>query len=212
MLFILFDLLLLAIVIVSVAVGVKKGAVKIFLSLLAIIIAAYLADFLSYPVAAFVNNTFFEPKIIKSVNVAINDSTTTLAEALPEFITDNCDEFGLNLEQTNVVDSKQFVEDSISPIIENAIASIAVILLFVILLILFNILVKLVNNLVKWSFFGGLNKLLGALFGAITGCVIVLMVCYVCYKTFLSYGKGLWFITEKTLNHSYLYNIIIDIF
>ncbi len=207
-----FDLILILIIVVGIIIGVRKGVVKIFLSLLAFAVAAYLANFLSLPAAVFVNNTFFEPKIIKAVETSVDGSVESLKDALPDFIVNNSDKLGLSLETSNIIDAEKFVNDSISPIIEEAISGIIMFILFIVFAIVLNFLVNIINKLVKVSFLGKINKFLGAVCGALSGIIIVTVICLLCEKTCGIGGKGLFIISEGTLNSSYIYNFLTNIF
>lgn len=212
MTYLVFDLILALIIIFGIFIGVRKGAVKIFLSLLAFITAILLANYLSTPIASFINKTYFEPKIIKTIETSVDNSVDSVKNALPDFIVDNSDKYGITFEGENIIDAEQFVTESISPIIEEAISTIAMFVLFIVFVFVLNILVNVINKLVKISFLGKINKFLGSVFGALSGCAIVIAVCLICEKTATLSGKGLFFIPEGTLESSYIYNFLISIF
>lgn len=212
MTYLIFDLLLLIIIVVGIFIGAHKGAIKIFLSFIAIIVAAYLAHFLSTPTAVFVNNTFFEPKIVNAVENSVNSSTESIKEALPDFIINNSERLGIDLDTNNIIDADKFVNESVSPIIEDAVSGILQFVLFIILAIVLNLCVKLINKLVKGSFLTKPNKFFGGVFGAATGVVIIIVLLMLCERTCEISGKGLWIISETTLNQSYIYNFYTGIF
>lgn len=206
------DLILFAVVVTGILLGIKKGVISIFLSMTSLAVSAYLANIFSMPVAVFINNTFVEPKIINTVDKSINSSIGSIKDALPGFIVNNSEKLGLNLESENIISADSFVKESISPLIEETISSIAMIILFIIFAFLLSIVVKIINKLIKISFLGKINKVFGGIFGAVLGIIIVIIICLICKTTYTVSGKGLFLFDENALENSYIYNFLIDIF
>jgi len=210
--FLLVDAALVVIMLICIIIGIKKGAVKIIFTLLSLILAAYLAFLLSTPAARIINSTFFEPKIVNAVESSINGSAESIVEALPDFVVKNSVKFGLDLNNTQIIDANNFVDESISPIIIETVSGILMFILFIILTVLFGFIVKIINKIVKISFLGKFNKLLGALFGFANGLIFVALATVLIRETFSLSGKGLWFIPEAVLNKTFIYNFFDNLF
>ncbi len=207
-----FDLILIAVILISVFIGVKKGAMKVILSLLAFVVAAYLAYTLSTPFATFINNSFIQPAVIKSVDSAITNTTESIEDALPDFIADNADVLGININADSIINAEEFVQNTISPSVVKIVSSFSMFIIFIILAIVMNFVATLVNKIIKVSFLGGINKLLGGVFGAITGCVIIFVICFALkYAVYLS-GDEAKLISKEVLDKSFLFRLFTGIF
>ncbi len=207
-----FDIILVAIILLCVFIGMKKGAMKVILSLVAFVVAAYLAYALSSPFAAFVNNKFVEPAVIRSVDSAISRTSESIEDALPDFIADNAETFGINLDSGSIVNATDFVQKSVSPAVVKVVSSISMFIIFIVLAIALNFVASLLNKIIKVSFLGGLNKLLGGIFGALTGCIILIVVCFVLkYAVYLS-GDEAKLITKAVLDNSIFFKFFTGIF
>lgn len=207
-----FDIILVAVILISVIIGMKKGAMKVILSLVAFVVAAYLAYTLSSPFATFINNKFVEPAVIRSVDSAITDTTQSIEDALPDFIADNADVLGINLNADSIINASDFVQSTVSPMVIKIVSSVAMFVIFIILAIVLNFVASLANKIIKVSFLGGLNKLLGGVFGALTGCIIIFVICFALkYAVYLS-GDDAKLISKEILDNSLLYRFFTGIF
>lgn len=212
-----FDVILAAIIVIGAFVGIKRGAVKIVLSLIAFIAAAYLAYFLSAPVGGFINSKYIVPSISRDIYEAVDNGEEPSA-VLPDYIISASHKLGVDLNsirtdrQATQEEITSFVDTHFSPFMLSVVSTLLIIILFLIFSVIFNLLVKIVNKLVKHSFVGGLNTLLGAVFGALNGCVIAAVVCLIISLT-VKYSVNLPFnITEETVNSSLFYSIFLYIF
>ncbi|MEE0945479.1 MAG: CvpA family protein [Acutalibacteraceae bacterium] len=208
----LIDIILLAIIAICIFIGSRKGAVKVLLSLAAFVVAAYLAYSLSTPFATFINNKFVEPSIINSVESAISDTAQNFEDVLPDFIVKNADSLGISLNTDSIINASDFVQKSISPSVIKLISSIALLVMFIIFAVVLNFLATIVNKIIKVSFLGKINKLLGGIFGALTGCIIIIVLCFVLKYTVYLSGEEAKLISNEALQNSFIYKTFIDIF
>ena len=205
------------IVLIGLFIGIKKGAVKIILSLVAFVLAAYLAYFLATPVACYINERFVTPSISNSVYESMVNGNEP-SQVLPDFILENANKLGADLDGIGVYDSitleqvTDYVEEHLAPFFENLLTTVSIIALFIIFSIIFNLIVSLLNKLIKNSLLGGINSFLGAVFGALNGCVIVAVICLV-LSIAVKYTPSLPFnITEETHNSSIFFGLFDNIF
>lgn len=208
---IILDIVFLAIILLCVIIGIRRGAIKTVLSVVAFLIAVYLAYIIATPFASFLCGKFVEPKIIESVNISISDSSKSIEDALPDFIVKNSDKLGIEIGELNSFNSSSFVKASITPVIVEIASAILMILLFVILAFFLTLTVRIINKLINLSIFGGLNKFLGGIFGAISGVIVVFVLCILLKNAVLLWGNVLSFIDSTTLNGSKIYNLLIGI-
>ncbi len=205
------------IIIIGIVFGIKRGAVKIVFSLIAFVLAAYLAYFFSTPLATFINGKFIAPSVSSDIYEAVRNGENP-ADTLPGYITENAEKLGVDLNDlqlTSVISEDSvisFVNSKISPIVISVLSTIFIIILFIAFSILLNLFVNLFNKLIKCSFVGGLNSFLGAIFGALNGLVITAVICLIISLT-MKYGFIYPFnITEETVKSSFFYSIFLYIF
>ncbi len=200
------DVVLLAILAVSVFLAYKKGFIKTLFSLVGGLIAVILALHLCTPVAAWLNEKFIEPTIRTTVLTAVNGSA--LAENYDEAINsidvvDRLQEMPeslrafletLNVDVNSIVDSANKVQENsvavkeklidsivtpVSETLSKAIALIGLILIFFVLLFVASRLLDAVFRLLPFG--KKVNKAGGVIFGALRGLLIVLVFGAVVY-------------------------------
>lgn len=216
---IILDLIFVGIIILSIIIGIKKGAVKIILSVVAFVVSMFLAYTLSTPVANLINNSFIEPKIIE--NLSENDITNAqdIIDIIPSFIRNDANKYEAELNSAaneilsndNIDAEKSIVKSTISPIIIKLISGICILVLFLLFSVILNIFASIINKLIGHGILGSINALLGAAFGIIEGCIIVFALCFL-ISAFLRYNGSFLGIEPDKIENSYLYTFFINIF
>lgn len=200
------DVLVVAIIALSVFLAYKKGLIKTLFSLVGGIAAVVLAVSLSGPVASWLNTQFIEPTVRDTVLTAVNGSSLgqsydeainsvdvagklqEMPENLRMFLENlnvDIDEIVASAEETreNSIAAKEALIDSIvvpvSQTISKAIALIGLALIFFILLF---VATRLLDTVFRVLPFGkSFNKVGGILFGAIRALLIVMLFGAVVY-------------------------------
>ncbi len=217
MTYLILDIIFSLILVISVIVGIKKGAIKIFLSLLSTVCAAFLTYCFGASLSTYIYSKFIEPSLINKIYSSIQNSNTS-SEVLPKFITKSADNFGIELDKlrlTNSVskeDVAELVENNLRSTIYGILNLIVSVILFIILLILLKLILNLFNKLVKYSFVSGVNSLLGGVFGVLNGIVIITLLCFVfalCFKNNVTMPT---FISEESVNNSLFFRLFSYIF
>ncbi|MBE6739980.1 MAG: CvpA family protein [Ruminococcaceae bacterium] len=211
------DIIFSLIVIIGAIIGIKKGAVKIFLSLLSTICAAFLTYFFSTGITSYLCNNFIEPLIVNKIHASLENNDVSKA-VLPDFITKSADNF--NVELDNLRLSNSVSKETVSSLVENnlskpvfAIINIIVsIILFIVFLLILKFFFNLFNKLVKHSFVKGVNSFLGGVFGFVNGIVIIVVICFIlsiCFKNALSMPS---YFSENSVNNSLFYRLFLYFF
>lgn len=211
------DLFFTAIIIVGIFLGIKKGAVKIILSLVALIVAAFLAYYLSTPTAVFLNNKYITLSISSDIYESL-ESGEEPSSVLPDYINDLAEKSGINLDSlilNNTINKEnisKIVDSHLSESITRVVSAVLIPVFFIIFSFILKLFVNIFSKLVKHSFVGGINSLLGAIFGALNGCVIVTVICII-ISLLIKYSAISYFnISEETVNSSLIYSIFLYIF
>ncbi len=220
---IIFDLIFLAIVVVTVLFSAKHGFVRTLLELAGFIAAFVIAFSVSTPIAEYTYDNFIGPSVIKAMGEVIVNNTTNLSEsitsAIPESTMKIIEFFGIKeVEITNAVvpnltNGATNVADTISnevlrPSITGVISAVLNLLLIIILIPLFKWLAKFINKLFSYSFVGKLNKTLGGVLGILKGIAFCVIICVVINFILSLNQNGFWVITNDNLDSSVVYSTI----
>lgn len=217
MTYLFFDIFFSLILIISFIVGIKKGAVKIFLSLLSTVCAAFLTYCFGVSISIYIYSKFIEPSLINRIFSSLQNSDTS-KEVLPDFIIKSADNFGVELDKlrlTNSVskeDVADLVENNLRSTINGILNIVVSVLLFILLLILLKFVLNLFNKLVKYSFVRGVNSLLGGVLGVVNGIVIIILLCFVfalCFKNNVTLPT---FFSEENVKNSLFFRLFLYIF
>ncbi len=197
-----FDLVMLAVIIVFIVVGCLRGAIKTILSFAGGIVSLFLSAVIGKALAMAVYDAFFKQSILDKISTAVTDviksGTNNIGDsvvsALPEFIRNLIgDEIINNIGNMTVDPSQKIatnvatsVEQVISPLFVAMITVIIAIILFVILKVLLGILFHCADFLNNIPVVGTANKIAGGVLGAVYGVVIVFCVTVVisCFSSF----------------------------
>ncbi|MBQ8892983.1 MAG: CvpA family protein [Clostridia bacterium] len=203
---IILDILVAAIIVLSVFLAYKKGLIKTLFSLVGGIAAVVLAVTMSAPVANWLNEEFVGPAVRNTVLTAVNgsDLNAKYDQALESVdvvgklkdMPENLREFleNLNVDIDDIIDSAgqskadslaakekliDSIADPVSAAISKAIALIALVIVFFILLL---VATRLLDTVFRVLPFGkSLNKAGGLIFGVIRAALIVMVLGAVVY-------------------------------
>lgn len=186
------DLAFVALIVVNVIDGRKKGFVKMLLSFAATILSWLIAAELSQPIALWANESFVHGWISSSIENAIASSlgngTNAIIEAIPDYIANAAEIAGVSLQNlaiqlSNVVDSAQAAE-KIYTVVESTfvIPAIRIVAFFIVYAVaerILAVLIGVVNKLFKLPIIKSFNRLLGGAAGAFKGIIAVAALCLV---------------------------------
>ena len=207
----LIDLFLIAILIINIMIGYKKGLINVILNICAFLIAIVLTLFLYKPIAnIIITNTDIDDKIKE---VIINNNI--------ENQNSNIDEQDNKKEQTNQL--QQYIENKIKEtatqtreeaveIVANTISNksieiITAIILFIIIRIIVIILQFLTDGIAKLPIIKQFNKAGGIIFGVIKAIIIIFIILTILFFVISINGNGL---IADAINSSYITKILYD--
>ncbi len=217
---IILDLIILAIIIVSVAVSAHYGFVRTAIEVAGLIAAVLLSTYLSVPMASFTYDKVIEPSIISATESASTEKTKDTVEkvwsALPKFITKNSDSLGISKDgfsekiadkaSEGVTDAAKKASKTVAkPVITKILSMIYSTIIFVVLLFLVKILAKYTNKLFSVSVIGKVNRTFGGVIGLFKGILISIAFCMI-VSLIVSFTKnGFLIFTKDAINQSYLF-------
>ena len=199
---IILDLVVVAILAVSVAIGYKKGFIKGIMGLISGILALILAFVLTPSVGGLIDSAFVAPVVESAVTEQLEtfapEGTNESIKAVEEFINNApaelmtfISDMGLDtagaLEDIKNAQAQTGTKDYVAqlgkslaaPVSATISAAIAFILIYIAAIIILKIVVSLLDGIFSLPILKLPNKILGAVLGAVTGIIACFAVCTV---------------------------------
>lgn len=173
---IIFDIAVLAIVVLLILSGMRKGFIKSLVDFVGAIISVILASAVATALADFIYNGFVRQGIYDRIFSSLekSDVSATISDTfgnLPDFFVVVLDGIGIN--ETNLLNQAVGTQENISNVIVDAISPVfilliqffALIILFILFLIIIKALASLVTKIIDIPVIREINALLGGVFG-----------------------------------------------
>ncbi len=200
---IILDIILVAVIILTVAVSAKRGVITTVLSLVAFAAAVIIASFSAKPVAEAAYNTFLsnpiQDKIQESIpsNSALNyaEKAQIVMDNIPDFAKKYAEKAGLDISAlssqiskagigNNSELSKNLESEFVKPVTVLVLKSIMFFLLTIALAIILRLIAKAIGESIKhFPLVGTADAVAGAAIGILEGAVIVFVIC--CLLTYM---------------------------
>lgn len=222
---IILDLIIVAIVLFYVLLSAKKGFVRTLIEVVGFIAAIVVALTFSTPASNFIYDKAIHPTISNSVESAMQEgvSSTTDAvnavwEKMPSFLSEN--KF-LNLpkidsteDTTSIIDTNELSENIsqryIKPLITKVLSIAISVILVVVLLFVVKILAKYVNKIFNFSVVGDINKTLGGILGVVKGGAVAIIFCLI-ISLILSFSKnGFLIFTYENIQSTFIFKFLME--
>lgn len=183
------DLVLIAIFILCVVFGYKKGLIGVIFSLCAFVISLIITIILYTPITNWIiNNTQFDDNIKNTIieNGIIKDENTE-TDVDTDTDTENSEESSMSgyiqqyVGDTIINTTNNIVEETAGVIAEKVVAIIVAILLFIVIRLLMILLKFVISGIANLPIIKQFNKLGGTLYGIIVGIFIVYIILAVLF-------------------------------
>lgn len=185
------DIIIIAIVVLFVIIGVKRGLAKTILNLAGLVLTAVSAYYISSFLSQLFYDMFIKQTVITNTQQIIEQNGIDYAvsnclEAVPQWVNGIISfivgAFGISLNEfqnqitvpANISSSaSQVIESVLAPVVTSVLSIILVIILFIIILIIVKKLVKLVLRIFNIPVIKQINQFLGGIVGLAEGLLIV---------------------------------------
>ncbi len=214
------DLAFIALLVINIIDGRRKGFVKIVLSLAAMVVTWLVASSLSLPVAEWANEAFVGEWLTNAIEGAVSDSIANgpdaIVASIPDYIANIMQVAGISLEELavqlgNTVDPAAAAEKIYGAIENNLVISVLRIVSFFVLYLLMNwvtsIAIGLVGNVFRLPVLKGINKLLGSVIGAFKGIFIAVIVSIIFVLIAIAFPESDF---VQALDGSVIYGILSE--
>ena len=188
------DLIVVGIIVICIIVAYRRGFVRTFVEVAGCIAAILLAMSFGSVISGAVYDNMISPQLVKLTEETATSTAQDLLdkgfEALPDFIENNADKFGISkdsiMQKVNELDNgnaaetvEKALDATVRPLFVKIFGMLCSVLLFILLLFLVHILAKLLNKLFSFSIVGSLNRTLGGIIGLLQGLVYALIFCLI---------------------------------
>ncbi len=226
---IILDLAVLAIIILAVFIGYKRGFIRTVINLVGYIVAAVLAYVVSLPISQFIFNTFLRKQSVELIQSAVEKQSggqsvaqliDTAFAAIPEKVHTLAASYIGSTEaiKNNLISSTpttaEIAENVVNKVIEPISTMIIQTLAFIILFIVFCIAVKLITKALKVidkiPLLGSANAALGAVVGIIQAIVFVLIFTAAVAMVINLTGNQMENLNNTVIEQSYVFKIIYE--
>jgi len=223
------DLIIVAIIILYVYLCFKRGFVRTVIELVGYILAIYLSFTFGGILTNVVYDEFVEPAIVETVADEINlsadeniDKTVdSIWNSLPEFIVNAAETFDVTsdtLRDTikdgyeNNADATTFAKNATEaiakPIVVPLIKTIISLILFIILMFVVKFLAKIINRAFNIPIIGRLNRLLGGFVGLFKGLIISFVFVMMALFIMTLFEDGFLFFTNENVEQTVLFKFL----
>ncbi len=228
---IILDVIVLAIILISVILSAKRGFAKSIIEFAGFIAAVILAIAVSGPLAELTYDKLVEPSVIKVAedtslaadqNIENNISLISdkIWESLPDFIKNNTSG---DINQNNFLDNidisstdtvtdiaKNVSQTVAKPVVSKMLSALYAVIIMLILLIIVKLLAKLLNPLFNFSVIGKLNRTLGGVLGVLKGILISTVFCAAVSLIVTLTANGFLCFTREAVENSFIVSKIIS--
>ena len=219
-----YDIILIAVILVSVFIGVRNGAAKTIVSLLAVFLATTLAISLSKPLADLVFESFIrgslESKVATAITQSISDAGSGFVNPIGKMFLGAMGYFGnssgaLDKSTQSLIAEKgneaaTAIVDMYKPVFVGFVSLIIAILLFIVLWLIFRFLSRPVLKLIKFSFVKSTDKLLGGVLGFARGVVAIVTLAMLLRLLAPVIPADTFFFGSESVNQSSIFTYIYN--
>ena len=224
--FIVLDIILVAVFALFVFTAMKKGFVLSLLEFLAVILSFVLAFSLSPVLAQAAYDGFVEEKLVESVESEIdenfslegaNEQAEVLLDAIPDYMVSFAESFGVSVSdiKRDIADenfSNQniaigLVDKIAQPIATGALTVVCFMVIAAVLLFILKIAARMIAKIFKLPIINTANKLLGGILGAFKGIAVVIFICTILTALFSAGDNEI----AKAVNDSLIINALEEV-
>ena len=211
------DLVLLAIIIVTVIVAANKGFLSTVLNLCGTAIALAASWFAADHLSATVFDNFFKNNMVEQTTQMISESgqvsIQSVIDKLAAFLPDSLVEklLGGTQQLQGMLDSNapgvatQVVDQVIAPLVLPIISVVVFFVIFAVLSVLIRFLISALTNVNRIPVMGGLNRTLGIVAGLVLGIIYVLLALCALWAAVIITGDGLPYFNSTVMQGSLFY-------
>ena len=224
---IILDLIVLAIIVITVLISAKRGFVRTAVELVGFIAAVFISFTISTPLANTTYDKIIEPSILSTVTSAANtvadDSAAAAVDGIwnrmPDWLKIGVERAGISKESLdgsitdNIGNGIQSAAESasqnvIKPAVTITLALVYQVISLIILLVAVKPLARLINKLFSFSIIGTANRVLGGVVGLPKGIIYAIAFCLVITLIVSFTQNGFLIFTGEAMEKSLFFSFV----
>ena len=224
---IILDLIVLAIIVITVLMSAKRGFVRTLIELLGFIAAVFISFTISTPLANSTYDKIIEPSILSTVTSTVDTAADNSAAAavdsfwneIPGWIKGGIEKAGISKESldgsitANIGNGVQSAVEStsqnvIKPAVTSTLALIYQVISLIVLMALVKPLAKLINKLFSFSVIGTANRVLGGVVGVPKGVIYAVAFCLLITLAVSFTQNGFLIFTGEAMKKSLFFSFV----
>lgn len=210
------DIIVIAIIILSLIIGYKLGAARALLTLVGYIVSFLLATFFGEYLANFIYSTYLGPSIVTSVSDSISnqfDNSLVSIEQLPAFVRFSINLTGFDCDLSKYKDTSTVpqaiasgFESAVKPIVISVLSFVLIAVIFLIVFLLYRIFIlKILLKLFKLPIIHSIDSVLGAVCSLIIAVLLISFVAFL-LKMIMPFTTDMpYILSESTIYNSYIF-------
>lgn len=227
---IILDLIVIAIVLIYVLISAKRGFVRTLIELVGFGLSIYLAFLIGGVVANGVYDAVIEPTIVDTIveevdgtaSGSVNAAIDAVWANVPDSVVQTANHLGITPASVkNSIDAATLdtsadvrqvaleVTDAVArPVIVPLIKTLVALLLFIVLLFVVKLLARIINRVFSLPLIGGLNRILGGILGFAKGVIVATVICILLSTAVAITANGFLFFTAENIEKTALFQIL----
>lgn len=210
------DAIIVLIIVLCIFFSARRGFIRTLIEGIGYVTAIILAGVISNPIAEFIFSNTVGPYLTNTLTTLFTEKSFEVVNDMPQYL-----EWLMKLSSISVDEITASLESGIAFAVDNFMSSVKPFIINVFVVALFamttvlvmmvaRIIAKKVNNKCRESSLAKVNRFLGGSIGAIKGIALSICFAFLVSMCILLSGGGFWFITEETLESSYICKTILD--
>ncbi len=217
----LLDLIIILIIVLFVFLSARRGFVRTVIEFAGYILAIALSFTISTPLGKLTYDKIIEPPILQAAQNGgienINDFVDKTWDALPDYIVNNAESFGITKQALGDAVSggdaagyskaaaEAVSQNAIKPAVSKFISLCYALIMLTVLLFVVRIIARLVNRLFSFRLVGTLNRILGGAVGLLKGIMFAALFVSVISVIITLTKDGFWIFTRENIAQSYIF-------
>lgn len=223
------DLIVLAIIVLTVILSAKRGFVRTVIELVGFIAAVIISFTISTPLGNTTYDKIIEPPIVSSVTSSVDSVTADTASKaademwnrIPGWMQGSAEKLGISKDSINksITDNvggglegtvTKVSQDVIKPVVARSLALVYLVISLIVLLLLVKPIAKFVNKLFSFSIIGTANRVLGGIVGIPKGIIIAMAFCLVIMLITSFTSNGFLIFTDGAMEKSLIFSYVSE--
>ncbi|MEG1886664.1 MAG: CvpA family protein [Oscillospiraceae bacterium] len=214
------DLIILAIVVLTIFYSAKRGFVRTVLELVGFVLALLVASNCSTYLSNFVYDNMIEAKLNQTVCQFVEtngaDAVKNIQGSLPGFVVTGANSLGVDFNKIShdimgesAPNAAAKVVDAVAhPVIDALLQTLFYIIIAMALMVLVRFLSKRINSVFNIPILGTANKILGGCIGVVKGAFFALIFCFIISSIVVFTKQGFLIFTKEAIANSHVFKAL----